>query len=43
MFPVTEDLAARSMAIPFFGDISEDQIDYVSDVIRDVLASPLSA
>ncbi|MDP2318096.1 MAG: DegT/DnrJ/EryC1/StrS family aminotransferase [Acidobacteriota bacterium] len=30
-FPVTEDLAARSMALPFHGNLSEADIEYVCD------------
>ena len=36
-FPVTEDLGERGLAIPFSGVMTEDQVDYVSQVIREAL------
>lgn len=36
-FPVAEDLSARSMAIPFFGGMTDGQIDQVCDALRVVL------
>ena len=36
-FPVTEDLGERGLAIPFSGVMTEDQVDYVSQVIREEL------
>lgn len=36
-FPVTEDLGERGLAIPFSGVMREDQVDYVSQVIREEL------
>ncbi|MEN6482835.1 MAG: DegT/DnrJ/EryC1/StrS family aminotransferase [Anaerolineaceae bacterium] len=33
-FPVTENLGERGLAIPFSGVMTEDQVDYVSQVIR---------
>ena len=38
-FPVTEDLGMRSLAIPFSGVMKQEQVEYVSDMIRDVLKS----
>lgn len=37
-FPVTEDLGRRSLAIPFSGVMSEEQVEYVCQTIRDVLS-----
>jgi perosamine synthetase len=36
-FPVCEDLGARSVALPFFPDLSEDQIERVAAALRAVL------
>ena len=38
-FPVTEDLGRRSLALPFSGVMEEGQIDYVCQVLRQVLTS----
>jgi dTDP-4-amino-4,6-dideoxygalactose transaminase len=37
-FPVCEDVAARSIALPFFPDMSETQIERVAEALRAVLA-----
>jgi dTDP-4-amino-4,6-dideoxygalactose transaminase len=37
-FPVCEDIAARSIALPFFPEMSDGQVERVSSVLRDVLA-----
>ncbi len=34
-FPVTEDLGRRGLAIPFSGVMTEEQVDYVCNVIRE--------
>jgi perosamine synthetase len=34
-FPVTEDLGARGLAVPFSGVMSEEQVDYVCRVIQE--------
>jgi len=34
-FPVTEDLGRRGLAVPFSGVMSEEQVEYVSRVIRE--------
>ncbi len=34
-FPVTEDLGKRGLAIPFSGVMTEEQVDYVCNVIRE--------
>jgi perosamine synthetase len=36
-FPVCEDVAARSVALPFFPQLSEGQVDRVAAALRDVL------
>jgi dTDP-4-amino-4,6-dideoxygalactose transaminase len=39
-FPVCEDVAARSIALPFFPDMTEGQVERVSEALRQVVASP---
>jgi dTDP-4-amino-4,6-dideoxygalactose transaminase len=34
-FPVTEDLGRRGLAIPFSGVMTEEQVDYVCNIIRE--------
>ena len=36
-FPVCEDVAARSIALPFFPEMTESQVERVAEVLRDVL------
>jgi perosamine synthetase len=36
-FPVCEDVAARSIALPFFPEMTEGQVERVSDALRTVL------
>lgn len=36
-FPVTEETAASTIALPFFNDLREDQIDYVVNKLREGL------
>jgi perosamine synthetase len=36
-FPVCEDVAARSVALPFFPELSEGQVDRVATALRQVL------
>jgi perosamine synthetase len=36
-FPVTEDIAARTLALPFFNAITNEQIDYVVDTLKSVI------
>jgi perosamine synthetase len=36
-FPVCEDVAARSIALPFFPEMTESQVERVSESLRDVL------
>jgi perosamine synthetase len=39
-FPVCEDVAARSIALPFFPEMTEGQVARVAEVLRTVLALP---
>lgn len=36
-FPVTESVAARTIALPFYNDLTEDQIDYVVTALKALL------
>ena len=36
-FPVCEDVAARSIALPFFPEMTEGQVERVAETLRDVL------
>jgi perosamine synthetase len=36
-FPITEDLGKRSLAIPFSGVMSEEQVDYVSESVKSLI------
>jgi perosamine synthetase len=36
-FPVCEDVAARSIALPFFPEMSESQVARVAEAVREVL------
>ena len=42
-FPVCEDVAARSISLPFFPDMGEAQVARVSQALRDVLSRPARA
>ena len=37
-FPVCEDVAARSLALPFFPEMAEGQVERVASELRAVLA-----
>jgi perosamine synthetase len=37
-FPVCEDIAARSIALPFFPEIARAQVERVADALTDILA-----
>ena len=39
-FPVCEDVARRSLALPFFPELSESQIERVVSAVREVVAEP---
>jgi perosamine synthetase len=41
-FPVCEDIAARSIALPFFPEMSEGQVARVAEALRDVLGGSRS-
>jgi perosamine synthetase len=38
-FPVTEDVAARSLALPFFPALRQDQVERVSATLADALGA----
>ena len=38
-FPVTEDLGRRGLALPFSGVMTEEQVEYVCQAIREVLSA----
>ena len=38
-FPVCEDVAARSLALPFFSEMSASQVERVADTLADTLGS----
>ncbi len=42
-FPVCEDVAARSIALPFFPEMTEAQVARVAAALGDVLAAPRAA
>jgi len=35
VFPVTEDVSGRTIALPFFNDLKEEQIDYVVEKLKE--------
>jgi perosamine synthetase len=39
-FPVAEDVAARSLALPFFTRLTEAQVDRVCEALRDLVFTP---
>ena len=41
-FPVTEDLGQRGLAVPFSGVMTEEQVEYVCQVIAQEIANPKS-
>jgi perosamine synthetase len=38
-FPVTEDLGRRGLAVPFSGTMTEEQVEYVCQSVREVLSA----
>ena len=38
-FPVCEDVAARSIALPFFPQMSQSQVERVAQALREVLTA----
>ena len=41
-FPVCEDVARRSLALPFFGGLTEGQVDRVAEGLREAVEAQLS-
>ena len=41
-FPVCEDVARRSLALPFFGELTEGEIEQVVGALREVIAAQRS-
>jgi perosamine synthetase len=41
-FPVCEDVAARSLALPFYPELTDGQIEHVVDAVRDTVQIPAS-
>ena len=39
-FPVCEDVAARSVALPFFPGLGEDQVARVAEALAEALDAP---
>ncbi len=39
-FPVCEDVAARSIALPFFPEMTDGQVERVAGAVRDALEAP---
>jgi perosamine synthetase len=37
-FPITEDVAGRTIALPFFNNLKEEQIDYVAEKLKEGIA-----
>jgi dTDP-4-amino-4,6-dideoxygalactose transaminase len=41
-FPICEDVAARSIALPFFPELSEGEVEQVAQALREAIESQLS-
>jgi perosamine synthetase len=41
-FPVCEDVARRSLALPFYGDLSEGEVAQVAEALREVVATAVA-
>ena len=39
-FPVCEDVARRSLALPFFGDLTDGEVEQVAQALREVVLQP---
>jgi perosamine synthetase len=39
-FPVCEDVAARSLALPFFPQLTDGQVEQVVEALRAVIGQP---
>ena len=42
-FPITEQISERTIALPFFTDMTETQVDYVSEVLKRLLRKAYSS
>ncbi len=42
-FPICEDVASRSMALPFFPELSEGEVEQVVHALQEVIAGALVA
>jgi perosamine synthetase len=42
-FPVCEDVAARALALPFFPELSEEEVEQVAAALRDVVETAQSS
>jgi dTDP-4-amino-4,6-dideoxygalactose transaminase len=42
-FPVCEDVSRRSLALPFFGELTEAEVEQVASALRDVIAAQRSS
>jgi perosamine synthetase len=42
-FPVCEDVAARSLALPFFPELSQSEVEQVAAALRDVVETAQSS
>ena len=38
-FPITESVAERTLALPFFNNLSEEQIEYVCENVTEIIRS----
>jgi len=36
-FPITESVAARAIALPFYNKLTKDEVSYVVDNLADIL------
>jgi perosamine synthetase len=41
-FPVCEDVARRSLALPFFGQLTEGEVEQVAAALREVIGAQRS-
>ena len=42
-FPITEDISSRTIALPFFTNLQEEQIDYVVEKVKEAIGKNLLA
>ena len=38
-FPITERVAKSTLALPFYGSLEEEKIDYICTILREILTS----